>query len=296
MHTAPNGKVYIGITCKTPTARWGAGGRGYERHPYFWSAIKKYGWENIKHDILQVGLTKEEACAKEIEYITKFNSNNPDYGYNMTCGGEVGYKHTQDSIAKISARAKRQWAEMPAEQKDAIKRQNKDAWERKTEQERKDIRSRAVRTRREKYSAEELAEQYHRAAVAGAATKRANGGQHKTDREKAAVSVWMKRCWEEYHTTHPKKKLKYRPPIVIVKLSREDRLSQMSETMKRKWQDPEYLEKMRAAADARRGKSPSKKWSLSEETKAKMRKPKSEETRRKMSEAKRKQFAKQVTI
>lgn len=69
-----------------------------------------------------------------------------------------------------------------------------------------------------------------------------------------------------------------------------------SEGLKRKWRDPEYRKKVteskigthwtiseEAKAKMRKPKS--------EETKAKMRKPKSEETRRKMSEAKKRYFA-----
>lgn len=41
-HTAPNGKVYIGMTSKNPQERWDSG-HGYRKHKYFWNAIKKYG-------------------------------------------------------------------------------------------------------------------------------------------------------------------------------------------------------------------------------------------------------------
>lgn len=86
-HTSPSGKVYIGITCQNPIRRW-AHGHGYRRNQYFSNAIAKYGWEAFTHEILFDGLTKEEACEKEIELIKFHRSNNDDYGYNISSGGE----------------------------------------------------------------------------------------------------------------------------------------------------------------------------------------------------------------
>lgn len=87
MHTCPNGKVYIGITSINPLKRW-KNGQGYYKNDHFFKAIKNYGWDNIKHEILFVNLTEEEACQKEIELIASYNSNNPNYGYNNTIGGK----------------------------------------------------------------------------------------------------------------------------------------------------------------------------------------------------------------
>lgn len=88
-HTAPNGKVYIGITGQKPKKRW-QNGYGYKNNKHFYSAIKSYCWENIKHEILETGLTKEQACAKEFELIAYYDSNNREKGYNHSTGGECG--------------------------------------------------------------------------------------------------------------------------------------------------------------------------------------------------------------
>ena len=88
-HTSPNGKVYIGITGQNPIKRWG-GGNNYLKQKHFGSAILKYGWDNFKHEILFDGITKQEACEKEKELIAKYKSNNPQYGYNLSAGGESG--------------------------------------------------------------------------------------------------------------------------------------------------------------------------------------------------------------
>lgn len=104
-HTAPNGKVYIGITSRPPEVRW-RNGTGYSSSPHFESAIKAYGWENIKHEILMSGLTKEAACQAEKDLIQKYKSADREYGYNQTLGGETGVKFTDEVKAKISEKSK----------------------------------------------------------------------------------------------------------------------------------------------------------------------------------------------
>lgn len=86
-HTAPGGKVYIGLTGKKPAYRWN-NGEGYSNNSHFYRAIKLYGWENIQHEIIAEGLTLEQAAALEIELIAKYDSANPDKGYNSSTGGE----------------------------------------------------------------------------------------------------------------------------------------------------------------------------------------------------------------
>lgn len=87
-HTFPNNKVYIGITSLNPLRRWKQNGMGYKGQRFVFNAILKYGWDNIKHEILYSNLTKEEACQKEIELIAEYKSNNRKYGYNISIGGE----------------------------------------------------------------------------------------------------------------------------------------------------------------------------------------------------------------
>ena len=100
-HTTPNGKVYIGITSKPVEERW-LSGRGYARNNHFWNAIKKYGWDEITHEVIAEGLSKNEACKLEQFYIAMYKSADPNKGYNMTTGGESGAKHTIESRKKLS--------------------------------------------------------------------------------------------------------------------------------------------------------------------------------------------------
>lgn len=100
-HTSPSGKVYIGITRRKPEYRWW-NGNGYRNHKHFFNAILKYGWENITHEILLTGLTKEQAEAEEKRLISEYNATDPQYGYNKTYGGETGVKHTSETKEKIS--------------------------------------------------------------------------------------------------------------------------------------------------------------------------------------------------
>lgn len=101
-HTFPNNKVYIGITQQEPEKRW-KNGLGYDAHQTLMKrAIKKYGWQNIKHEILFKKITKEQACKKEIELITLYDSTNKQKGYNVSSGGEgtIGVKPTEESKQK----------------------------------------------------------------------------------------------------------------------------------------------------------------------------------------------------
>lgn len=81
-----NGKVYIGQTKQTLNHRWN-NGKGYDRCPYFYNAIKKYGWENFEHMLIIDGLTKEQADELEKEFIQKYKSYDMEYGYNISLGG-----------------------------------------------------------------------------------------------------------------------------------------------------------------------------------------------------------------
>lgn len=115
-HTAPNGKVYIGITSRKPEARW-EGGKGYKSNAHFYKAIVFYGWDNIKHDILAEGLSKAEAERLEIDTIKAYDSTNRNKGYNMREGGSLA-SFSEESLAKM--RKSHLGKKLPQGQKDKI--------------------------------------------------------------------------------------------------------------------------------------------------------------------------------
>lgn len=108
-HTCPNGKSYIGITSRDVKLRWHYG-NGYATQ-LFGRAIKKYGWENIKHEILEDGLSFDEANVRETYYIEFYETTNPLKGYNCTRGGEGAPGHSLTEAAKraIGEANKRKW-------------------------------------------------------------------------------------------------------------------------------------------------------------------------------------------
>lgn len=100
-HIFPNGKSYIGITCVKPYYyRWRAGS-SYSQQPKVYNAIKKYGWKNIRHEILFENLSQEDANRIEQEMITKFDSVNNGYNVSTGGGGTYGIPCSEDKKRKI---------------------------------------------------------------------------------------------------------------------------------------------------------------------------------------------------
>ena len=102
VHVCPNGKRYVGATTQArPEFRW-QGGRSYSG--IFLQDILKYGWDNITHDVFEVD-SREEMYRKEVELISFYHSNDPEYGYNNSVGGEksaLGCRHSEESRRKQS--------------------------------------------------------------------------------------------------------------------------------------------------------------------------------------------------
>lgn len=81
--TFPNGKVYVGITSQIEKNRW-KNGKGYISNNAMYNDILKYGWQNIKKDILFKDFSLSEAREKEKELIIHYRSHLKKYGYNRS--------------------------------------------------------------------------------------------------------------------------------------------------------------------------------------------------------------------
>ena len=118
IHTCPNGKKYVGCTTRVkPEFRW-AEGKGYKGR-LFEEAIRKYGWDNITHEVFEVD-SKEEMYRKEIELISFYHSNDPRYGYNNSVGGEkgaLGCKRSEEYRKHRSEAQKKKWTDLEYKEK-----------------------------------------------------------------------------------------------------------------------------------------------------------------------------------
>lgn len=95
-HVFPNNKVYIGQTCQKVERRWRKG-KGYIDNALIWNAIQKYGWENIKHEIICTDLNLEQANVLErLLILCIYKSNIRENGYNIDEGG-ASANSTKDS-------------------------------------------------------------------------------------------------------------------------------------------------------------------------------------------------------
>ncbi len=107
-----NGKIYIGKTNKNldqyKLLHIKAALKNIDnKKRYFYNAIRKYGPQNFKWDILGYCESKEELNEAEKICIEFFKSNNNVYGYNMTYGGDggptnVGRKFSQEVRQRMS--------------------------------------------------------------------------------------------------------------------------------------------------------------------------------------------------
>lgn len=93
-----NNKKYIGQTSQSLEDRSGNNGIGYKKNPRFWKAIQKYGWDNFNHEIVASGLEKAEADELEKKLIKELKTQNKQYGYNITDGGDgvVGWEPSNE--------------------------------------------------------------------------------------------------------------------------------------------------------------------------------------------------------
>lgn len=93
------GKVYVGATSQPIKRRWNHG-NGYRKFPELWSTIKSQGWESIHKEIVSTGLDKTSASKLEQELIERYDSANPNKGYNRDLGGLTNEKRVSISTRR----------------------------------------------------------------------------------------------------------------------------------------------------------------------------------------------------
>jgi|SRR5208282_827790 len=100
-----NGKVYIGKSVhpegqrKQEHIKAALTGKGY--CPAFYAAIRKYGANAFKFEVIHRAQTFVELSKMETFFIILHQSHKPENGYNLTLGGD-GVLHSEETIRKIS--------------------------------------------------------------------------------------------------------------------------------------------------------------------------------------------------
>lgn len=109
-----NNKIYIGQTIHSIEERFRghvyASEKSDSSNVLLQNAIKKYGKDSFKIEIIEVCTTREQLDLREKCWINYYNSRNKDIGYNMAPGGEggcggpmfTGHKHSSETKLKMS--------------------------------------------------------------------------------------------------------------------------------------------------------------------------------------------------
>jgi len=98
-------KVYVGKTTKALRKRlqqhwyWAKDGSQFPVH----RAILKYGFKNFQVVILASADSEEDLNLLEIRYIREYQATNPEFGWNLTEGGDgtSGFHHAEETKVKI---------------------------------------------------------------------------------------------------------------------------------------------------------------------------------------------------
>lgn len=104
-----NGKVYIGQTVQSMSARWTQHISVWSPCKYLSRAIKKYGKDAFIIEQIDAADTVEELNAKEMFWITHYDSTNQKKGYNILCGGGSFGSLAQETKDILSVKIAEKW-------------------------------------------------------------------------------------------------------------------------------------------------------------------------------------------
>jgi len=114
LHTAPSMKGYVGQTVDTVDGRWKEHVSAAMRHtgcPLLGAAIRKYGANAFKHEVLDVVTTQPGADIAEKVWIKARDTRAP-HGYNLAAGGNGPGYHHESSKRRIGEASKTRLAAM----------------------------------------------------------------------------------------------------------------------------------------------------------------------------------------
>ena len=93
-------KIYIGKSFKNDPKYFGSG-------IHIKNAIRKYGIENFRKEILEICINEKDLNEKEIYWIDFYKSRNKEIGYNIAKGGNGGHNYGNIEVSeKISKSVK----------------------------------------------------------------------------------------------------------------------------------------------------------------------------------------------
>lgn len=100
----PDDKKYVGLTRQKPEKRWRCG-QGYKHQTVVYNAIQEAGgWDNVKHEIVLENVSIDTGKEKEKELIKQYQTQDPDYGYNVKNGGQTFGEHSQEFLDALHER------------------------------------------------------------------------------------------------------------------------------------------------------------------------------------------------
>jgi hypothetical protein len=126
--TSPSGKKYVGVG----TSKGGIESRwdqyknlrsSVKTQPKLYNALKKYGPENFKYEVILETNDRKNALRSEMYLIDVWDLQNPEKGYNITAGGQGFFSnHSEESKRKMSQSAKESYKNGRKPSKSAFKK------------------------------------------------------------------------------------------------------------------------------------------------------------------------------
>lgn len=107
--TSPSGKRYVGIgmSKKGIKVRWDSyKNLNCNRQPKLYKALKKYGPENFKYEVILETDDADNAYRSEMYLIDVWNLQDNEFGYNIDAGGSCGRLNKKLSKEEIEKRTK----------------------------------------------------------------------------------------------------------------------------------------------------------------------------------------------